>query len=74
MPVATPVRQFKRQLTAMGGDAPVPVQLATAAETFKQLCSDFQVSEKVEKACADAQWQCLDEFRFAFVKEDEILP
>ena len=32
MPVATPVRRSERQSTAMGGDAPVPVQLATGLQ------------------------------------------
>ena len=75
MPVATPVRQFNRfRSVVMGGDTPVPVQLSTAEATFKQLCADFKVSEAVEKACGTAQWSCLDEFRFAFVKEEDTLP
>ena len=51
---------------------PIPKQRATKDETFKMLLEDFKLSPQVLKLFTDSPMETLDDFRYWFVKEDEI--
>ena len=54
--------------------AKTPVQKTTKAETFKLLCEDFSLNDKVLKLIMDSPMETLEDMRFWFVEEDEFPP
>ena len=51
---------------------PVPAQKATKAETFTTLCDDFQLDKKVFLLFMNSPMESLEDFRYYFVKEEEM--
>ena len=52
--------------------SPVPVQKATIEETLEALCKDFKLDDKVKTGLLATGVQDLEEFRYYFVKEEEV--
>ena len=51
---------------------PHPVQKSTREETFHVLCTDFNLDKKAEDLIISSGIMNLEEFRFYFVKEEEV--